>query len=117
MLSCPGFLAWRWDAAQDIGNAAGIRGVLGVLEKKKLGFLDDRSPVRALERCPPAPVELQTVSVAELSGGPGLKQMLYLCNRELTALHRILQGNGGNVPAVQRGVAAEWGSGTTHTRV
>lgn len=79
---------WRWDAAQDIGNAAGISRFLGVLEGKKKNkkkcFLDDCSPVRALS--PPAPVELQSVLVVELCGGAALKQMLKLCNREVAAL-------------------------------
>lgn len=35
----------------------------------------------------------------------GLTQTRYLCSRELTALHWVLQGRGENVPAVQSWVA------------
>lgn len=95
----------RWDTAQDIGSAVGISGVL-----KKKGFLDDCSHMRALERWPPplggAPATFssraQWWTGTEANG-------LYLCNRELVTLPRMLQGNGVNVLAVQSGVAAECG--------
>lgn len=71
--------------------------------------------MRALDSCLPAPVEVQAVLVAELSGGQGLKHPL--CSRELAALRCVVQGTGRTVPTAQRGVAAQWDPGTLHTWV